>query len=107
MPPRIHREDLQDMVVRPGQDVKFNVHIDGEPPPTVTWTYADGQALPASASVQDQDYLSRFALTKPTRAQSGKYTISATNANGTDTVTVMVNFSRSRTDRSKNSFRIF
>lgn len=87
--PRIHREDLSDQVVRPGQDVKFNVHIDGEPPPTVTWT-REGGALPDSARVQDQDYLSKFALVKPTRAQSGKYTITATNPNGTDSVTVMV-----------------
>ncbi|KAL3088858.1 hypothetical protein niasHS_009150 [Heterodera schachtii] len=90
LPPRIHREDLSDLVVRPGEDVKFNVHIDGEPPPTVTWTYEDGQALPSCANVQDQDYLSKFAMVKPTRAQSGKYTVTATNPNGSDSVTVTI-----------------
>ena len=87
--PRIHREDLSDTVLRSGQDVKFNVHIDGEPPPTVTWTF-EGKPLPECANVQDQDYLSKFALVKPTRAQSGKYTITATNPNGTDSVTVQI-----------------
>lgn len=87
--PRIHREDLGDTVVRVGEDVKFNVHIDGEPPPTVTWTY-EGGALPDACRVQDQDYLSKFALVKPARAHAGKYTITATNPNGTDSVTVTV-----------------
>ncbi|CAK5074870.1 unnamed protein product [Meloidogyne enterolobii] len=87
--PKIHREDLSDTVLRSGQDVKFNVHIDGEPPPTVTWTF-EGKPLFECANVQDQDYLSKFALVKPTRAQSGKYTITATNPNGTDSVTVQI-----------------
>lgn len=27
--PHIHREDLEDRVVKVGQDAKFNVHVDG------------------------------------------------------------------------------
>jgi predicted phage tail protein len=87
--PRIHREDLQDVVVKVGGDVKFNVHVDGEPPPTVTWSFNDG-TTPDAVSVQNQDYLSKFALMKAKRANAGRYTITAKNAHGTDSVTVTV-----------------
>ncbi|KAL3118925.1 hypothetical protein niasHT_008822 [Heterodera trifolii] len=90
LPPRIHREDLSDLVIQPGEDVRFNVHIDGEPAPTVTWTYEDDKALPRCANVHDQDYLSKFSMIKPTLAQSGKYTVTATNPNGTDLVSVTI-----------------
>lgn len=39
-------------------------------------------------SVEDQDYLSKFGIIKATRKMAGEYTITATNINGTDSVTV-------------------
>lgn len=86
MPPHIHREDLEDTVVKVGGSIRFNVNIDGEPVPEVTWTFSGG-ALDG-VSIDDKDYLSRFGIIKASRKQSGEYTITAVNINGTDSVTV-------------------
>ncbi|KHN73749.1 Twitchin [Toxocara canis] len=85
--PHIHREDVQDTVLKVGQQVKFVVHIDGEPPPEVTWT-CDGKPVESGVAIENSDYLSKFAIGKATRKQSGKYTITATNESGTDSVTI-------------------
>lgn len=88
--PHIHREDLDDTVLKVGAQVRFNVNIDGEPPPTVTWTF-NGGALPADVSANNEvDYLSKFVLAKATRKHTGEYTITARNDSGTDSVTVKV-----------------
>lgn len=87
--PRIHREDLDDTTVKVGQPIKFRVNIDGEPPPKVTWT-CNGGALPQGVKIDDADYLSNFEMPKATRKHAGTYTITATNENGTDSVTIKV-----------------
>uniref|UniRef100_A0A7E4VU92 non-specific serine/threonine protein kinase n=1 Tax=Panagrellus redivivus TaxID=6233 RepID=A0A7E4VU92_PANRE len=84
--PHIHREDLEDTVVKVGGQVKFNVNIDGEPAPTVTWTVNDGPLQ--GVSIDDEDYLSKFFIGKAVRKQTGNYTITATNESGTDSVTI-------------------
>lgn len=87
--PRIHREDLADTVVKVGSPVKFNVKIDGEPAPKVKWTFEEGGAV-QGVDIDDVDYLSKFLLGKAERKHSGKYTITATNDSGTDTVTIKI-----------------
>uniref|UniRef100_A0A1I7S352 non-specific serine/threonine protein kinase n=1 Tax=Bursaphelenchus xylophilus TaxID=6326 RepID=A0A1I7S352_BURXY len=86
--PHIHREDLEDTVIKVGGQVKFNVNIDGEPAPSVTWTFNGN--TPEGVDIDDVDYLSKFVLGKATRKQTGSYTITATNVNGTDSVTVKI-----------------
>ncbi|WKY05591.1 hypothetical protein Q1695_006081 [Nippostrongylus brasiliensis] len=88
--PHIHREDLEDTVVRVGQQIRFNIHIDGEPPPSVRWTFNDKALADSKVQTEDEDYLSRFNIAKATRKQSGKYTITATNDSGTDSVTIEI-----------------
>jgi hypothetical protein len=79
---------LEDTVVKVGGSIRFNVNIDGEPVPSVTWAFANG-ALDG-VSIEDQDYLSRFGIIKASRKMTGAYTITATNINGTDSVTVQI-----------------
>uniref|UniRef100_A0AC35U477 Twitchin n=1 Tax=Rhabditophanes sp. KR3021 TaxID=114890 RepID=A0AC35U477_9BILA len=88
LPPNIHREDLEDSNIKVGQALKFVVHIDGEPPADVTWT-CDGKPL-SNVQIDDVEYISKFTMAKATRKLSGKYTITATNVNGTDSVTIQV-----------------
>ncbi|KHJ84916.1 fibronectin type III domain protein, partial [Oesophagostomum dentatum] len=88
--PHIHREDLEDTVVRVGQQVRFNIHIDGEPAPDVTWKFNDKGIGESKAQIENEDYLSRFNIAKAVRKQSGKYTITATNSSGTDSVTIEI-----------------
>lgn len=86
--PYIHREDLEDTAVKSGGQLKFNVHIDGEPAPTVKWTFNDGPL--DHAAIENEDYLSKFAINKAERKMTGSYTITATNDSGTDSVTIKV-----------------
>ncbi|VDO68159.1 unnamed protein product [Heligmosomoides polygyrus] len=88
--PHIHREDLEDTTVRVGQQIKFNIHIDGEPAPDVRWTFNDKSIADSKAQIENEDYLSRFNIDKAVRKQSGKYTITATNDSGTDSVTITI-----------------
>ncbi|KAK6747288.1 hypothetical protein RB195_000476 [Necator americanus] len=88
--PHIHREDLSDTTVRVGQQIKFNIHIDGEPAPDVTWTFNDKGIGESKAQIENEDYISRFNINKAVRKQSGKYTITATNDSGTDSVTITI-----------------
>uniref|UniRef100_A0A915DDF3 Twitchin n=1 Tax=Ditylenchus dipsaci TaxID=166011 RepID=A0A915DDF3_9BILA len=87
--PHIHREDLEDSDIKVGGSIKFNVKIDGEPAPRVTWSFNGGepQGVDIDSSV---DYLSKFAISKAVRKQSGAYTITATNDSGTDSVTIQL-----------------
>ncbi|EGT49285.1 hypothetical protein CAEBREN_29721 [Caenorhabditis brenneri] len=86
--PHIHREDLSDTTVKVGASLKFVVHIDGEPAPDVTWSFNGKGIGESKAQIENEPYISRFALPKALRKQSGKYTITATNVNGTDSVTI-------------------
>ncbi|XGW29138.1 hypothetical protein V3C99_008720 [Haemonchus contortus] len=88
--PHIHREDLEDTTVRVGQQIKFNIHIDGEPAPDVRWTFNDKSIGESKAQIENEDYLSKFNIPKAVRKQSGKYTITATNDSGTDSVTITI-----------------
>jgi hypothetical protein len=75
--------------LRVGESIKFNVKIDGEPPPDVQWLF-NGAPLRGDAglNIENEDYLTRFTIAKALRKQSGKYTITATNSSGSDTVTM-------------------
>lgn len=88
--PHIHREDLSDTVIKVGASLKFTVHIDGEPAPDVTWSFNGKGIGESKAQIDNEPYISKFALAKAVRKQSGKYTITATNANGTDSVTINI-----------------
>ncbi|KJH43663.1 fibronectin type III domain protein [Dictyocaulus viviparus] len=89
--PHIHREDLGDTTVRVGQQIKFTVHIDGEPAPDVRWTFGDRRIDDSKIQIENEDYLSRFLINKAVRKQSGSYTITASNTSGTDSVTISIN----------------
>lgn len=39
--PRIDRTNLNNQVIKVGHTVLFDVDVSGEPPPTITWTFAD------------------------------------------------------------------
>ncbi|RWS15516.1 twitchin-like isoform X8, partial [Dinothrombium tinctorium] len=89
--PQIDRTNLKNVTIKVGKGVKFAVDIIGEPPPAVTWTFGDDQLKLSddeNFTIKNEDYHSDFNLTKAKRKHSGKYTITAKNASGTDSVTV-------------------
>lgn len=92
MKPHINRDKLQTIKVRVGQHVKLEVDIEGEPPPTVTWSFA-GETLQTGANVKidNEDYLTKLQLINPSRQHTGKYTIKAVNDSGQDEADVEIN----------------
>lgn len=92
MKPYIDRTNLNNVVLKVGRSHKFEVDIRGEPPPKVVWTFADDFTLKNDdhIKIDNRDYHSDIYLNKLTRKHSGKYTITATNTSGKDSVQVDV-----------------
>ncbi|XP_074598807.1 projectin protein bent isoform X2 [Brevipalpus obovatus] len=91
--PKIDRTNLKNITIKAGRGVKFPVDVIGEPPPTVKWTFGEaGQPVSSDDhyKIVNKDYHSDFDLTKAQRIHSGIYTITATNASGSDSATVEI-----------------
>ncbi|XP_054161595.1 twitchin-like isoform X2 [Oppia nitens] len=89
--PYIDRTNLKNITIKAGRSHKYDVDIRGEPPPTVVWTFSDdGIKLSddLNIKIENIDYHSELTVSKATRKQSGKYKITATNRNGSDSVEV-------------------
>lgn len=89
--PLINREKLHTVKVRAGENVKFDVDVRGEPPPTIKWSFA-GKPVETSANyrVDNEDYNTKLVITDTERKLSGIYTIFAENTSGSDEATVEV-----------------
>lgn len=92
VPPKINRANLQDVSIRAGHSIKLDVEVEGEPPPTITWIFAE-KPIEQDDVVQyhNEDYITHMKFTNLTRQYSGKYTIRAANKNGRDEATVNIN----------------
>lgn len=89
--PHINRDKLQTIKVRAGQTVKLEVDIEGEPPPTVTWSFGGAELQTgANVKIDNEDYLTKIQLTNTSRKLSGKYTIKAVNDSGQDEADVEI-----------------
>ncbi|RWS00286.1 twitchin-like protein, partial [Dinothrombium tinctorium] len=90
--PKINRDTLHPVTVRAGNMARLEVEAAGEPPPTITWSFA-GKPLESAndCKIENEDYKSNFQLRHTTRAQSGMYKITATNPYGTDEAEVQIN----------------
>lgn len=89
--PKIDRTNLNDIVVKSGLPVKFDVDVKGEPPPTIEWSLNGVKLTPSEAlSITSEPYHTLFQIPKTKRGNTGKYTITAKNEYGSDEVTVDV-----------------
>lgn len=89
--PRIDRTNLKTVIIKVGRNHTFNVDISGEPPPEVKWTLNEIECVASDHyTLKNVEYHSDFGLVNAIRKQTGIYTITATNRNGTDSVTVDV-----------------
>lgn len=91
MPPRIDRSNLKDIVLKAGQNLKLDVKISGEPPPTKTW-FLNKARLDSqdNLTIDSEDYKTKLSVVLITRKQTGTYTIKAENASGRDEASVEV-----------------
>ena len=82
---------MDEIKVKAGENIEFNVPVAGEPPATKAWDN-DGKPILDSLRVtlHNEDYLTKLKITDTTRKDSGPYTLSAENRNGRDSYTVKV-----------------
>lgn len=77
---------FEDLKVRAGQKIDFNVNVEGEPHPEIKWFFngvplksGDGTVIDNSA-----DHNTKLTTKDAARSHSGKYKIVATNDSGKD-----------------------
>lgn len=92
LPPRIDRATLSDIKIRAGQAFDFDVNVIGEPPPKKVWTFKDQPVTGADIRMKliTEDYNIKLKVTDAKRSDTGMYTLTATNINGSDTASVNV-----------------
>lgn len=92
--PKIDRNSLQEIKVRAGQPFHLDIPVTGEPPPEISWDF-EGTPVKNNDRMKvdnTQDYKTKFTCKRSVREDSGMYTITAKNANGTDTAQVKVSW---------------
>lgn len=89
--PKIDRSAMKEVTIKVGQNFEFNVPVQGEPPPTYKWTFKDAELVTGDKiRIANEEYKTSFTLRNATREHDGKYVLTATNENGTDTNGVIV-----------------
>ncbi|GAU87381.1 hypothetical protein RvY_00244-2 [Ramazzottius varieornatus] len=89
--PSIDKTALREIKIKAGQPFNFDVPVIGEEPPKKTWTLNDSPLnLDKDRNVTNEEYRTKLDVKNATRADSGTYTLTATNTSGTDTATVKV-----------------
>lgn len=91
MAPKIDRKNLQKRKVKVGEPLKFEADVKGEPEPTITWTFKGKELKPDERlKIENKEYHTSFVMQKTTRADTGKYVVTAMNDSGTDVVEIEV-----------------
>lgn len=92
LPPKIDRKNLRNLTVKEGEPIYFDVKVQGEPAPEVTWTINDKSIQSTThRRVENVPYNTKFYNDIPERKDTGKYKITATNQYGTDTAEIEIN----------------
>ncbi|KAH8269759.1 hypothetical protein KR018_000421 [Drosophila ironensis] len=90
--PYIDRNALKPVIVKTGLSISLDINIKGEPAPKVEWLF-NGLPLVSQENyikIDNIDYNTKFFVMRAQRAQSGKYTIKATNEVGEDEADIEV-----------------
>lgn len=91
MAPKIDRRTLRDVTLSAGSTLKIDVNVIGEPPPTMTWRFAEVPLGPSrTVNIDNAEYTSKLTVRPVKRDDSGDYTVIATNSCGKDMATVNV-----------------
>ena len=91
MAPKIDQSALKNIKILAGHNFEFDVPVSGEPPPTKEWSLKGLAVLPDDhIKLNNEDYSTKLRVVNAQRADSGVYTLTAKNRNGTDSATVTV-----------------
>lgn len=83
--PKIDRTNLKDCTIKAGQNLRLEVKISGEPPPTKTWFLNKARLEKRDdCTIEPEDYRIKLYIPSLTREHSGHYTIKAENDSGHD-----------------------
>lgn len=89
--PRIDRTNLIEVRVKAGGNYSYDVKVSGEPAPTTKWLLNKKEVRPNDRiKVQHVDYNTKISVRGAVRSDTGTYTITAENINGSDTADVKV-----------------
>jgi hypothetical protein len=79
------------MTLKAGQNIRFDVKITGEPPPSKSW-FLNKARLDSrdDISIDNEDYKTKLVIIPVSRKHSGTYVIKAENSSGKDEVSVEV-----------------
>lgn len=90
--PKIDRSMLQEVRVKAGGVIEFNVNVEGEPNPKIAWFINETPLTSSDRTKIDNstEHNTKLKTTAATRLDSGMYKIVATNESGKDEAEVKV-----------------
>lgn len=89
--PYIDRTNLELQTIKRGKDIKLDVNVRGEPPPTITWKLLDKVVTNDTyVDILNVDYNTKLTIRDAQRIHSGKYKIIAENEVGRDEAEVEI-----------------
>lgn len=91
MKPRIDRTNLKPLIVRAGKPIKYDVDVQGEPPPEITW-YLKNELVKHGGGIDiaNVDYNTKLSINDSLRKHTGVWKVKAVNASGEDEAEVEV-----------------
>lgn len=90
-PPKICRKSMEERIIKTNQQLDLSIPVEGEPAPDCKWTF-NGTELKSGDNVKVSSgiNMAKMLLIPARRANEGKYTLTATNKWGEDTVDCQV-----------------
>ncbi|EJW78469.1 hypothetical protein WUBG_10622 [Wuchereria bancrofti] len=92
LPPKIDRSNLNEIRIKTGGTIEFDVKVEGEPPPKISWFNNETPLTTFERTKVDNfvDYRTKLVTVNAVRNDSGMYKIIAVNENGKDEAEVKV-----------------
>lgn len=91
MAPKIDRRNLKNIVIKEGEPFMFDVKVQGEPPPEISWNLNNKEIHSNSIKqIDNEPNHTKFYHKNPERKDSGVYKIHAVNKYGSDAAEVEV-----------------
>jgi len=89
--PVIDRAPLKNLKLKAGQQIRFDIRVTGEPPPTKTWYLNKARLDPKDEVIIDnEDYKTKIVISPVSRVHNGVLYIKAENSSGKDEAFVEV-----------------
>lgn len=89
--PKIDRSNLKNLTIKAGNNIRLDVKVSGEPPPSKLWYLNKAkQETNDSLTVEVEDYKTKYHVTGATRKHCGTLTLKAENGSGKDEASIEI-----------------